>query len=111
MASALRYLMHSEIPSETNFVVENISWSRVSWNGNIENRKLAESSGLAASNRYDFIFSNVRGNIHESPSRNFIFRQNIVPGDPLSLIDIMIDGHLDWRYRKVRNNAICKFSL
>ncbi len=65
----------------------------------------------AASNRYDFIFSNVRGNIHESPSRNFIFRQNIVPGDPLSLIDIMIDGHLDWRYRKVRNNAICKFSL
>ncbi len=65
----------------------------------------------AARNRYDVIFSNIRGNIHESPSRSFIFRQNIVPGDPLTLIDIMISGHLDWRYRKVRNEAISKFSF
>lgn len=64
-----------------------------------------------ASSRYDFIFSNIRGNIYESPGRNFIFRQNIIPGDSIPLIETMISGHLDWKYKKYRNEALSKFSF
>ncbi len=64
-----------------------------------------------ANKRFKFIFSNIRGNVLESPSRSFIFRQNIIPGDPLSMIKMMVDGHLDWKYKRVRDEAIHKFSI
>ena len=63
-----------------------------------------------ANERFKFIFSNIRGNVLESPGRSFIFRQNIVPGDSMSLIKMMVDGHLDWKYKSVRDEAIYKFS-
>jgi len=43
-------------------------------------------------NRFDYVFSNVRGGVNKSPDNYFLFRQNIVPGDPLWLIEMIIDG-------------------
>ena len=63
-----------------------------------------------AKKRFDFIFSNVRGNVLESPDRGFIFRQNIVPKDPIWLIRMMINGQLDWKYDTTRNDAKNRFS-
>ncbi len=60
--------------------------------------------------RFDFVFSNVRGNIDSSPSKYFLFRQNIVPGDPMWLVKLIIEGRLDWRYKKVQNIAHKKFT-
>ena len=53
VSSAISYLLEADEFVENNPEVEEISWSRVSWAGNIENKRLAESSGLASSNRYD----------------------------------------------------------
>ena len=63
-----------------------------------------------AKKRFDFLFSNVRGNVLESPGRGFIFRQNIVPKDPIWLIRMMIDGQLDWIYSRTRNDAKNRFA-
>ena len=57
----------------------------------------------------NIIFSNVRGNVLDSPDRGFIFRQNIVPGDSLSLTRAIIDGRLDWKYRRARQQAKVMF--
>ena len=64
-----------------------------------------------AKSRFDFVFSNVRGNVSESPSRGFIFRQNIVPGDYMPLTRAAIDGHLDWRYNHARKQSKKIFSV
>jgi peptidoglycan/xylan/chitin deacetylase (PgdA/CDA1 family) len=58
-----------------------------------------------AANRFKYIYSNVRGNFAESPGVQFIFRQNIVPGDPLWLVCAFIEGKFDWVYKKARNKA------
>ena len=99
VASALRYLMHSEIPSETNFVVENISWSRVSWNGNIENRKLAESSGLASSNRYDDLL----WSMNDSGNTPELFAMT-TKGQDIGSWRVNIEDSVDWE-------AMSSFSL
>jgi len=52
--------------------------------------------------RYKYIYSNIRGNLNDSVNSQFIYRQNIVPGDPNWLIKSIIDGKLDWRYRNIR---------
>ncbi len=59
-----------------------------------------------ASQRFQYSFSNVRGTICESPSQNFLFRQNLVAGDPLWLVQAMIEGRIDWKYHQDRRAAI-----
>ena len=63
-----------------------------------------------ASERFDLAYSNIRGMLGESPSRNFLFRQNLAPGSPIWMVDAIIEGRLDWRYRGVRNQAFARFS-
>ena len=53
VSSAISYLLNADELVESNPTVEEISWSRVSWAGHIQNKRLAESSGLASSNRYE----------------------------------------------------------
>lgn len=53
-------------------------------------------------NNFKYVFSNVRGNVNSSPSNYFIFRQNIVPGDPMWLVQNMIEGKLDWKYKNTQ---------
>ena len=60
-------------------------------------------------NRFDYVFSNVRGSVNKSPDNYFLFRQNIVPGDPLWLIELIIDGHFDWKHKKTIKFAFQKF--
>jgi len=59
-----------------------------------------------AAKRFQYSFSNVRGSISESPSHNFLFRQNLVPGDPLWLVQAMIEGRIDWKYHKERKESM-----
>ena len=59
--------------------------------------------------RFKHIFSNIRGNLNESPSKHFIFRQNIVPGDPIWLVKSMVECRLDWRFSGMRNKAMHRF--
>ena len=63
-----------------------------------------------ASDRFDFIFSNVRGGIADSPGDHFLFRQNLVPGDPIWIVQAMIEGKLDWKSRKLQKQAHSIFS-
>ncbi|MDH5730490.1 MAG: polysaccharide deacetylase family protein, partial [Gammaproteobacteria bacterium] len=46
--------------------------------GNLQT--LDAASFKLADSRFDYVFSNIRGNVNESPGDKFIFRQNIVPG-------------------------------
>jgi len=61
--------------------------------------------------RFKYIFSNIRGSVSDSPNRSFIFRQNIAPEDPLWLVKLIIEGRLDWKYRKSRKLAFNFFGL
>jgi peptidoglycan/xylan/chitin deacetylase (PgdA/CDA1 family) len=65
-----------------------------------------ENSLILAKTRFDYVFSNIRGCVTDSPSRGFIFRQNIVPGDSMMLNRKIIDGRLDWKYRQARRQAV-----
>ena len=65
------------------------------------NRKITN----IANNRFDFVFSNIRGSALESPGTKFIFRQNIVPGDPTWFLKLLIEGKLDWKYSSSRSLA------
>ncbi len=71
--------------------------------GTIES--IDEDSLALAKTRFDYVFSNIRGCVADSPSREFIFRQNIVPGDLITLNRKIIDGRLDWKYRQARRQA------
>ena len=61
-------------------------------------------------NNFKYVFSNVRGNVNSSQSDHFIYRQNIVPGEPLWLIKGMIEGKLDWKYKNTQRVAQKLFS-
>ncbi|MDG1973784.1 MAG: polysaccharide deacetylase family protein [Flavobacteriaceae bacterium] len=61
-------------------------------------------------NNFKYVFSNVRGNVNSSPSNYFIFRQNIVPGEPMWLIKNIIEGKLDWKYINTQKIAQKLFS-
>ena len=69
-----------------------------------------ENSVDFARERFDLAYSNIRGMLGESPSSHFLFRQNLVPGSPMWMVDAMIEGRLDWRYRGARNEAFTRFS-
>ena len=68
-----------------------------------------EALNLSKDN-FRYIFSNVRGNVNSSPSNYFIFRQNIVPGDPIWLIKNIIEGRLDWIYKNTQKISHKLFS-
>tara|TARA_Y100001968_G_scaffold310561_1_gene331628 strand:- start:211 stop:1023 length:813 start_codon:yes stop_codon:yes gene_type:complete len=57
-------------------------------------------------NRFEFAYSNIRGFLNESPSRHFFFRQNLEPGSPFWKVKAIVDGRINWRYRKERLKAI-----
>lgn len=60
--------------------------------------------------RFDFAFSNIRGELGESPDHHFLYRQNLVPGTPMWLVDAIVEGRLNWRYRKAQREAQARFS-
>jgi peptidoglycan/xylan/chitin deacetylase (PgdA/CDA1 family) len=59
-----------------------------------------------ASERFDHAFSNIRGSVSASKSRNFVFRQNIVPNDPLLFSVACVFGKLDFKYLSERKLII-----
>ena len=58
-----------------------------------------------AKQRFKWGYSNIRGIFNESPSKHFIYRQNVVPGTSIKLVKAAVDGLLDIRYRKQRSAA------
>ena len=68
-----------------------------------------EASVEIARERFDVAYSNIRGFFDESPSRHFVFRQNLVPGAPLWMVDAVIEGRLDWGYSNDRREALARF--
>ena len=66
---------------------------------------ISKSAIVNAMHRFAYGFSNVRGVVDESPSNHFIYRQNLVPNDPIWLVRAMIEGRLDWKYKDERNQA------
>ena len=64
-----------------------------------------------ASQRFKLAYSNIRGSINASPSRAFLYRQNVVPGnDSMRIVKAIIEGKLDWRYWRDRQKAHTQFS-
>lgn len=53
-----------------------------------------------AKKRFKWAYSNVRGFFQDSPSKHFIYRQNLVPKSPSWLVKAVIEGRLDFIYRK-----------
>ncbi|MDC3122146.1 polysaccharide deacetylase family protein [Prochlorococcus sp. AH-716-J21] len=62
-------------------------------------------SFLIAKKRFKYCFTNIRGGLSESPSKYFLYRQNIEPRMPISLINAILDGKLDWKYRSSRKRS------
>ena len=91
VASAVSYLYQSDELAESNLKIEQVSWSRVSWNGNIENKNLSESSGLASSNRYDDLLWSMNDSGH-APE---IFAMT-TQGKDLGSWAINIEKSVDW---------------
>ena len=50
--------------------------------------------------RFDWAYSNIRGVFKDSPSKHFIYRQNLVPKSPRWLVKAIVEGRLDFIYRK-----------
>ncbi len=69
-----------------------------------------EGSVEIARERFEQAYCNIRGMLRESPSSHFLFRQNLVPGSPVWMVDAIIEGRLDWIYRRGRKEAITRFS-
>ena len=61
-----------------------------------------------AKNHFMYAFSNIRGSTRLSPSRHFLFRQNIVPGISLIKSFLIFSGLLNYKYRNIRKKAIDK---
>ena len=58
-----------------------------------------------AKKRFKYCFSNIRGGLSESPSRYFLFRQNLVPNMPIYLVNAILQGKMDLKYSLDRNKA------
>jgi peptidoglycan/xylan/chitin deacetylase (PgdA/CDA1 family) len=63
-----------------------------------------------AKSRYAHAFSNIRGNVRDSPCNHFIYRQNMVPGAPCWKVYATLIGLLNFRYRKLRIKAKSTFN-
>ena len=70
-----------------------------------------EESIEIARSRFKFAFSNIRGNLVDSPSHHFIWRQNLSLGITVHQVDGVINGLLDWPYRRQRQSARLRFGM
>ena len=91
VSSAISYLLSPDELAESNLKVEQISWSRVSWAGHIQNKRLSESSGLASSNRYD----QVLWSMNDSGNAPELFALN-TQGDDLGTWTLEETVQSDW---------------
>ena len=91
VSSAISYLLSPDELAESNLKVEQISWSRVSWAGHIQNKRLSESSGLASSNRYD----QVLWSMNDSGNAPELFALN-TQGDDLGTWTLGETVQSDW---------------
>ena len=91
VASAVSYLYQSDELAESNLKIEQVPWSRVSWYGNIENKNLSESSGLASSNRYDDLL----WSMNDSGNEPEIFAMT-TQGKDLGSWTINFEKSVDW---------------
>ena len=91
VSSAISHLLSADELVESNPNVEEISWSRVSWAGHIQNKRLAESSGLASSNRYD----QVLWSMNDSGNASELFALN-TQGDNLGTWALEETVQSDW---------------
>ena len=55
--------------------------------------------------RFKYAFSNIRGNLIDSPNNHFLYRQNIEPLSPIWKIKAIVDGKIDLKYQKQRKHA------
>ena len=65
---------------------------------NFESYKIAKK-------RFKYCFSNIRGGLSESPSKHFLYRQNLVPNMPIYIVNAILQGKMDLKYTFVRNKA------
>ena len=115
-AHARKHLMLSKLTAQqqTEEIIE--SANRMEYRLGIDVSSFAYPFGSVASvntdsiriaaQRFQHSFSNVRGSIIESPNHNFLFRQNLVPGDPLWLEKAMVEGRVDWKYNQERKASM-----
>lgn len=73
-------------------------------------KTISQSSYSVVKDRFDWAYSNIRGMFDESPSRHFVYRQNLVPGMPLWLVKAIVEGRLDWKYRRDQKQAESLFT-
>ena len=65
-----------------------------------------EEAFIKARENFDIAYSNIRGMLSESPSTHFLYRENIVPGMPIWLVEAIVEGRLDWLYRGDRKKSL-----
>ena len=98
--------LNSEISEAADFLEEklNIKVSHFAYPfGSIES---VDALAFAeAKKRFAWAYSNIRGMGKDSPCRHFIYRQNIVPKSPIWLVEAIVKGRLDFRYKNVRFRA------
>ena len=74
-------------------------------------KTISRKSFIISKSRFKYCFANIRGGLTESPSKNFLYRQNIDKSMPFFIIKSIIQGKLNWKYKKERNKAISKFII
>jgi len=90
--SGVQHLFGDDVePTTTQPVVADVAWQRVSWLGDIENRALDESSGLAASN----IHPNVVWSMNDSGSDPVLFAMTL-DGRDLGTWPVAVEQAIDW---------------
>lgn len=92
VASGVQHLYGDDVaPTTTQPRLDNVPWQRVSWLGDIQNKDLNESSGLAASN----IHPNVLWSMNDSGSEPMLFAVGL-DGSDLGAWPVDTDLAFDW---------------
>lgn len=102
--------LYSEISEPANFLEEklNIEISHFAYPfGSIES--VNTLAFIEAKKRFKWAYSNIRGMSKDSPCRHFIYRQNILPKSPIWLVDAIVKGRLDIKYKKVHSRTSKKY--
>ena len=110
LSSILETQLNSEISESANFLEEklNIEISHFAYPfGSIES--VTTPAFAEAKKRFTWAYSNIRGMSKDSPCRHFIYRQNIVPKSSFWLVEAIVKGRLDFRYKNVRFRASKKY--
>ncbi len=92
VGSGLVHLFESELaPVTENPALDNVPWQRVSWLGDIKNRELSESSGLAAST----LHPNVLWSLNDSGNEPKLYAIAL-DGADLGAWSVDVDQAVDW---------------